>query len=214
MQKTLQKTYSGFTLIELLVVATIIIVVSAIGLVSYSEVSQGARDARRKSDLDDIRVTLLLFRSENGYYPTAAVESDSRVALVQPRKIFARLLESLSAPSVFAASDTQIAVSDSIGEELIIDDSQNPNPTLTPTPTATPPKFEEENGAVTKPPAAQSYDDLMEELVAQGYLQSDTVKFDPINNSEYYYGYTTPDSQSFELTAILEKDGSVVRLTN
>ena len=58
-QKKLQKR--GFTLIEVLVVSTIIVVVAAIGLVSYSGAQVGARDAQRRQDLDNTRTTLLLF---------------------------------------------------------------------------------------------------------------------------------------------------------
>lgn len=59
----------GFTLIEILVVATIIVLLSAIGLVSYSQFSKQARDARRKSDIENIRGSLEIYRSSNNYYP-------------------------------------------------------------------------------------------------------------------------------------------------
>lgn len=59
----------GFTLIELLVAATIIIVLTAIGLVSYRQANISGRNAKRKADIETVRQSLVLFRSEKGYYP-------------------------------------------------------------------------------------------------------------------------------------------------
>jgi len=55
----------GFTLIELLVVATIIVVLSAIGLVSFSNAGKSARNSKRKADLETVRQALVLYKSEN-----------------------------------------------------------------------------------------------------------------------------------------------------
>ena len=60
---------AGFTMIELLVVTTIIIMLMAVGLVSYQQLGQRARNARRESDLETVRQALVLYRSENGSYP-------------------------------------------------------------------------------------------------------------------------------------------------
>ena len=60
----------GFTLIELLVVATIITILSAIGLVSFVNAGKGARDAKRKADLETVRQALVLYRSDLGSYPS------------------------------------------------------------------------------------------------------------------------------------------------
>ncbi|MFH1244695.1 MAG: type II secretion system protein [bacterium] len=61
----------AFSLIELLVVIAIIGIMLAIGTVSYSIAHKQARDARRKSDLMEIRQALETYRSENGVYPNA-----------------------------------------------------------------------------------------------------------------------------------------------
>lgn len=45
---------SGFTLIELLVVITIIAILSAIGMIIYGGVQKGARDSKRKADVNAI----------------------------------------------------------------------------------------------------------------------------------------------------------------
>lgn len=62
----------GFTLIELLVVMTIIITLSSIGLVSFINAGQGARDAKRKSDLETVRQALVLQRSDTGSYASGS----------------------------------------------------------------------------------------------------------------------------------------------
>ena len=58
----------GFTLIELLVVITIIATLIGVASVSYSRATKSARDARRKTDLEQIRQALETYRSENGVY--------------------------------------------------------------------------------------------------------------------------------------------------
>lgn len=60
---------NGFTFVELLVVVTIIVLLSAIGLASYSQVNKKARDGKRKSDLEQIRAALEIYRSDQGVYP-------------------------------------------------------------------------------------------------------------------------------------------------
>lgn len=59
----------GFTLIEILVAATIIAVLSAIGVSSYSSVNRRSRDAKRISDLEQVRSALEMYRTDNGFYP-------------------------------------------------------------------------------------------------------------------------------------------------
>jgi general secretion pathway protein G len=62
-------TRRGFTLIEVLVAATIIALLTAIGVVSYASANRSARDAKRKSDLEQIRAALEMFRADCGKYP-------------------------------------------------------------------------------------------------------------------------------------------------
>lgn len=62
----------GFTMIELLVVATIIVLLSAIGLVSFSAAGKGARDGKRKADMEQLRSALELYRTAVGTYPVAS----------------------------------------------------------------------------------------------------------------------------------------------
>lgn len=62
----------AFTLIELLVTISIISILAALGMVSYSNAQAKARDAQRKSDLTQIRKALELTKSDcqgGAYYP-------------------------------------------------------------------------------------------------------------------------------------------------
>ncbi|MBU1127351.1 MAG: type II secretion system protein [Patescibacteria group bacterium] len=62
----------GFTLIELLVVMTIIAVLVGLSLTSYQSARKSARDGKRKSDLEQIRSALEMYRSDNdASYPDA-----------------------------------------------------------------------------------------------------------------------------------------------
>ena len=65
---------NGFTFIELLVVITIIAVIFAAGVVSYTGINKNSRDARRRADLEAIRQALEMCRSISGEYPTKIYE--------------------------------------------------------------------------------------------------------------------------------------------
>ncbi len=59
----------GFTLIELMVSVAIIAMLTAIAMVSFSGANKKARDGRRKSDLEKMRISLEMYRQEAGHYP-------------------------------------------------------------------------------------------------------------------------------------------------
>ncbi|EKE05839.1 MAG: hypothetical protein ACD_19C00176G0061 [uncultured bacterium] len=63
------KDYKGFTLVELLIVMSIIGVLAAIGLGSFTTAQMRGRDAERKSDLKQISHALELYYSDYGKYP-------------------------------------------------------------------------------------------------------------------------------------------------
>lgn len=66
---------SGFTLIELIVVITIIGMMAAATTFSYRATLVSSRDSRRKSDLEQIRAALELYKSNNNIYPaTLAID--------------------------------------------------------------------------------------------------------------------------------------------
>lgn len=60
----------GFTLIELIVTITIIAILSVIAVVNFSEANRKARDTKRMSDLEKIRIALELARQVGTTYPT------------------------------------------------------------------------------------------------------------------------------------------------
>ncbi len=60
---------NGFTLIEVLVATTIVALLTAIGVVSYSSANRSSRDAKRLSDAEQIRAALEMYRADEGHYP-------------------------------------------------------------------------------------------------------------------------------------------------
>ncbi len=75
------KSGAGFTLIELLVTISIIAILSAIGMVAYSDVLKQGRDFKRQSDLKAIQTALEMYYIDQGFYPAA---SPSPLASGQP----------------------------------------------------------------------------------------------------------------------------------
>lgn len=61
----------GFTLIEILVAVSIIGILSTIGITGFQAVTRSGRDALRKTDLEQIRSALEIYKSENSQYPDA-----------------------------------------------------------------------------------------------------------------------------------------------
>lgn len=61
--------HKGFTLVELLISVSIIAILIAIGMASYSTINKQSRDTKRKSDIQQLRSALEMYRSQNGYYP-------------------------------------------------------------------------------------------------------------------------------------------------
>ena len=65
----------GFTLIEILVVAIMLAVLTTIGLVSYAKINQRSRDSKRRSDIEQLRSALEMYRLDNGFYPNTGAGS-------------------------------------------------------------------------------------------------------------------------------------------
>lgn len=81
---------AGFTLIEILVAATIIAVLVSIGIVSYGSINKRSRDSKRKSDVEQLRSALEMYRADNGYYPgssTSWINADDLAAELVPTYI-------------------------------------------------------------------------------------------------------------------------------
>jgi prepilin-type N-terminal cleavage/methylation domain-containing protein len=65
----LETSVRGFTLIELLITISIIAIISAVGIINYAQTQKIARDAKRKSDLRELKVALELYYQQNKRYP-------------------------------------------------------------------------------------------------------------------------------------------------
>ena len=61
----------GFTLVELLVVIAIIGILSSVVITSLNSARIRARDAKRVSDINQIRLSLEMYQDANSKYPTA-----------------------------------------------------------------------------------------------------------------------------------------------
>ena len=60
---------SGFTLIELMISVSIIAILVTVALAAYSTLNKQSRDTKRKSDLEQVRSALEMYKSDYGYYP-------------------------------------------------------------------------------------------------------------------------------------------------
>ncbi len=61
---------AGFSLIELIVVITIMVLLTTVGVVSFTSANANARDGKRKADLAQVQSALVLYRTDEGSYPT------------------------------------------------------------------------------------------------------------------------------------------------
>jgi len=68
LKKENMKKYLGFTLFELLVVISIIGVITAIGMISYSSAQKRARNAKRKEDIQMVQKALEQYYTVNNAY--------------------------------------------------------------------------------------------------------------------------------------------------
>jgi type IV pilus assembly protein PilA len=63
------RSKAGFTLMELLIAVSIIAIISAVGITTFSQSQKLARDSKRKSDLRSVAVALELYYQKNKRYP-------------------------------------------------------------------------------------------------------------------------------------------------
>ena len=88
-------------MIELLVSATIIAVLSAIGLVSFRSANMKARNGKRMADLQQVRAALEIYRSDFPTYPNDTVTGDmANISDVAPNPPGGNLSDYLSSDSI------------------------------------------------------------------------------------------------------------------
>lgn len=66
--RIIDRKMKGFTFIELMVVISIMAILVGAGIVTYTGTNKRSRDARRKTDIEQIRSALEMYRSDNGSY--------------------------------------------------------------------------------------------------------------------------------------------------
>lgn len=71
----INKACEGFTLIELLIVIIIIGILSSLIFTNFAGVRQRGRDSQRKSDVQQIRAALEIYRADTRSYPIGPLPS-------------------------------------------------------------------------------------------------------------------------------------------
>jgi len=118
---------NGFTLIELLVVATIIIVLTTIGLVSYRTVSRNSRNAKRKTDIETVRQAAIMYRSEIGDYPEVEGDNEARFVDLVGDLYGAGYLTESAFTDPINADPYEYRYRIRVGGDLVIDAHLEPN---------------------------------------------------------------------------------------
>ncbi len=90
-----KKEKQGFTLLEILVSVSIIAILTIVGIVSFATVNRRSRDAKRKSDVEQLRSALEMYRADYGNYPNPAA--------CQPGPADASCLDSVLKPTYIPA---------------------------------------------------------------------------------------------------------------
>lgn len=80
---------------EILIAVSIIAVLSIIGITSYSSINKRSRDAKRKSDLEQVRAALEMYRADKGNYPPVNVSGYDKIDLLSSTLVDGGFLPSL-----------------------------------------------------------------------------------------------------------------------
>jgi len=67
---------------EILISIAIIAILTAIGIVSYGSINKNARNAKRRTDVEQLRSAYELYRADNGYYPATSDVAMSDASLL------------------------------------------------------------------------------------------------------------------------------------
>jgi prepilin-type N-terminal cleavage/methylation domain-containing protein len=105
----------GYTIIELLVVITIVGILSAIGISSYSNLQKDARDNQRASKIESLSAALERYYVENGEYPGCTQLVNQPVANIATNVLNGIDTEVLAAPNSSAGTNSLASCSDLSG---------------------------------------------------------------------------------------------------
>lgn len=75
--RIIDRKMKGFTFIELMVVISIMAILVGAGIVTYTGTNKRSRDARRKTDIEQVRSALEMYRADNGSYPIQICADES-----------------------------------------------------------------------------------------------------------------------------------------
>lgn len=215
-----KRKVAGYSLVELLVVATIMIVLTTIGIVSFRKAGETARNAKRQSDLATMQQALILFRADSGQYPVAASGTRIPVAALSPKKMqFIPQAHAATGPTAtpgFGGAEEEPTPTNT----PVPTQGLGANPTATPVPTmylganptATSAPGSEIN-PVTEDGASTGFQGMENTLQANSYLDPQNELRDPRPTVEYYYDYSS-DGSTFTLQAYLEPDATLYELRN
>ena len=105
----------GFTLIELLVVISLIGILAGVILISLAGAREGARNAKRRADLEQIRSGLELYRTDCKKYPQySATVSSGKLTFGNPLTGDTDPLTSCTSSDTYISSVPQDSVSSSL----------------------------------------------------------------------------------------------------
>ena len=71
--KSISKTKRAFTLVELLVVIAIIAALAAMTVALYSRVAGKTNESAIRTELEQIKLALQVYKEKNGYFPPSDV---------------------------------------------------------------------------------------------------------------------------------------------
>lgn len=92
--KLFRNSKNGFTLIELLVVVAIIGLLSSVVLTSLNTARGKGRDAKRASDVHQLKIALEYYYDANGFYPSIGTDNVgySVSGLATPLSIYLKII--------------------------------------------------------------------------------------------------------------------------
>lgn len=104
----MKKTTSGFTVIELIVVITVISILTALGVYSFSRIQASSRDSQRSVKITMIAEALEKYYGQNGEYPSCTDMSQTPATIIA--NTLPRLLaEALASPTATSGSSSILA---------------------------------------------------------------------------------------------------------